>query len=130
MATPDELLVLSADRLVDAKILYSHERFEGAVYLCGYAVEFALKSKICQLMKWSEYPSSELTEKQSRKYKVHDLEKLLLLSGEESRVKNVMPAEWSVLTGWDPGMRYSSMKPTDSSTDMMIKSAEKFLKGL
>jgi HEPN domain-containing protein len=34
-------------RLQDADILLTSERYDGAIYLCGYAVELALKARIC-----------------------------------------------------------------------------------
>jgi HEPN domain-containing protein len=35
--------------LEDANALLETGRLESAVYLCGYAVEFALKARICKL---------------------------------------------------------------------------------
>jgi hypothetical protein len=34
------------------------ERFDGAFYLSGYAVELALKARICRTLKWRATPST------------------------------------------------------------------------
>ena len=57
--TPEELWGLSQERLIDAKALYAAGRYEGAFYICGYAVEMGLKYKICKTLGWDEYPVSE-----------------------------------------------------------------------
>ena len=45
-------------RLKDAEVLLSAGRFDGAVYLCGYSVEIALKARICRRLKWTGFPST------------------------------------------------------------------------
>jgi HEPN domain-containing protein len=42
--TPD-LKAISRARLRDAKVLLKGKRLDGAAYLCGYAVELALKAR-------------------------------------------------------------------------------------
>ena len=44
-----ELDGLAAARLEDAKVLLASGRYDGAVYMCGYAVEIALKARICRM---------------------------------------------------------------------------------
>ena len=43
-------------KLKDAVSLHQKRRYDAALYLCGYAVEIALKIRVCELMKWTEYP--------------------------------------------------------------------------
>ena len=43
-----ELDSIARARIEDAKALLTAGRFDGATYLCGYAVELALKSRICR----------------------------------------------------------------------------------
>ena len=52
-----ELKKLVSARLKDAEVLYKGKRYDGAVYLCGYAVELILKAKICKTLRWPEFPS-------------------------------------------------------------------------
>jgi hypothetical protein len=46
-----ELDRLARARLEDAKALLAATRYDGAVYLCGYAVEVALKARTCRAIK-------------------------------------------------------------------------------
>jgi HEPN domain-containing protein len=46
-------------RLEDAEALLQSGRYDSAVYLCGYAVELALKARICLNLNWNEYPASK-----------------------------------------------------------------------
>jgi len=55
MPTRGELSKLSRVRLRDAEVLYRHGRFASAYYICGYAVEFALKARICATLGWANY---------------------------------------------------------------------------
>ena len=43
-----ELDNIARARLEDAKTLLAASRFDGATYLCGYAVEVALKARTAQ----------------------------------------------------------------------------------
>lgn len=36
-----------------AKLLRTRHSYDAAVYLCGYAVEIALKARICRTLKWT-----------------------------------------------------------------------------
>jgi HEPN domain-containing protein len=44
----EELDTIARARLKDAKSLLAAGSFDGATYVCGYAVELALKAQICQ----------------------------------------------------------------------------------
>jgi hypothetical protein len=45
-----ELEDIAATRLHDAKVLLEATRFDGATYLCGYAVERSLNARICRTL--------------------------------------------------------------------------------
>ncbi|MEN9664929.1 MAG: hypothetical protein RLZZ326_1292 [Planctomycetota bacterium] len=54
----EKLMVL---RLKEAELLLRHRDWDGAYYLAGYAVEFALKIRvIAQLMKSNSFPDKKL----------------------------------------------------------------------
>ncbi len=53
MPTRNELKELAKLRLAEAEKLCDAGYYDGAAYLCGYAVEFALKARICRLT-WRE----------------------------------------------------------------------------
>jgi HEPN domain len=58
MIPVSELDGIASARLEDAKTLLSAGRFDGASYLCGYAVEVALKARICRVLSWPDFPST------------------------------------------------------------------------
>jgi len=45
--TIKQLRDIARERIKDAEALFGAERYEGAMYICGYAVEIALKARIC-----------------------------------------------------------------------------------
>ncbi len=45
-------------RLHDAEVLLANGCHDGAAYLCGYAVELALKRRICIKFGWPDYKTS------------------------------------------------------------------------
>jgi HEPN domain-containing protein len=131
--TKEQLKILSNDRLEDAKRLYEAERFDWAVYTCGYAVELALKKKICETLRWHGYPNTKKEFEKLQSFKTHELDMLLHFSGIEDQIK-VEGAEefaiWSILASWNPEMRYSSQGQTKDSAKLLIESAETFLRKL
>ena len=66
-------------RLDDAKTLFAAARFDGATYLCGYAVEVALKARICRTLNWPEFPSTGSEFQAYRSFQTHELDVLLRL---------------------------------------------------
>ena len=94
-------------RLRDARVLANANRYEGAIYLCGYAVELGLKARICKTLKWQGWPSGGKEFEGYQSFKTHDLDVLLHLSGIEDRIKTERFKEWSAVAGWDPQYRYN-----------------------
>ena len=119
---PENLHELSEERLADAQALYDAKRYEGAFYICGYAVEVALKKKICTMLDWDEYPTNG---KLYGSFKTHDLDVLLHLSGVEKRVS--LSTEWSIVMRWDVEIRYSPEKQTPENVKLMIEAARSLL---
>jgi len=118
MPTRNELKKLARLRLKEAETLFASRLYDGAVYLSGYVVEFALKARICKLLDVSEYPSSG---KLKSVYAVHDFNQLLLLAGLQSKLdpNNVaLFTNWSTATPWTPERRYSP-KGTVSRADAL-----------
>lgn len=130
IATAD-LKAIARARLRDAKVLAKGNRPDGAVYLCGYAVEMALKARICRTLKWTGFPETAVEFKGLQSVKTHDLEILLRLSGVEGRIKTKHMAEWSVVLDWDPEKRYQTIgKFTQQKANDVIQAATKLLSAL
>lgn len=115
-------------RLKDAQILAESNRFEGAIYLCGYAVELGLKARICKTLNWPSFPSTRKEFEGYQSFKTHDLDVLLHLTGIEGQIKTKLLAEWSAVAAWDPDSRYNPAGNASSSdADLMITSAKTLL---
>jgi len=94
---------------MDAECLFTGGWYDGAVYLCGYAVEMALKARICRTLKWPEFdPSGPL-----QAFKTHNFEFLLSLSGIEPKIRSLHLKHWSTVNKWEPELRY---RPVGSTT--------------
>lgn len=131
MLSTADLISIAEARLQDAEALCKAARFDGAVYLVGYAVEIALKARICRTLAWTHYPATRGEFDGLLSFKTHDLDILLRLSGIELDMKSKYMTEWSSIIGWDPEARY---KPVGSATDQsaveMIESAKALVKFL
>lgn len=115
-------------RLRDAQVLVRAGRFDGAFYLCGYAVEIALKSRICRTLKWAGFPQTAGEFAGLGSVRTHDLEILLRFSGIEDRIKGKYVSEWSVVLTWNPEKRYQSIgQSSPQQAADMLSSAKRLL---
>jgi uncharacterized protein (UPF0332 family) len=131
MISIHELIRIASARLKDAEILYRGKRYDGAVYLCGYAVELTLKAKICKTLKWNGFPSTNSEFQGLQSFKTHRLDLLLKLCGQEGKIKTTFLADWSIVASWDSETRYSivgTVSKTEASD--MIESAKVVIKSL
>jgi hypothetical protein len=104
--TIPELQNIAQARIDDATALVECGRADGAIYLCGYAIEVGLKSRICQTLKWEGFPSNNAEFKDYHSFRTHNLDVLLRLSGLEQQTKVAYLTEWSIVRQWDPESRY------------------------
>jgi HEPN domain-containing protein len=113
MLTKNELQKISRARLRDSEILLNSGRYDGAIYLCGYALEIKLKLRICKTLGWPGYPSTNKEFENLQSFKTHKLDILLRLSGIEKKIKENYLGLWSIAAEWDPEARY---RPIGSAT--------------
>jgi len=131
MISTKDLRTIARARLRDAQVLLRAKRFDGAWYLCGYAVELALKARICRTLKWPGFPESAQDFKGLQSVKTHDLDILLRFSGVEDRVRAKHTAEWSVVLDWNPEKRYQANRlSTEQQATNMVKCVERLLEVL
>lgn len=107
MITRADLQKTAREYLDAAIILRAERKYDVSVYLCGYAVEIALKDRTCETLHWPSFPDTPGEFKNLTSFKTHNLEILLRLSGIEDRIKPALAGDWSVVTKWDPEQRYS-----------------------
>lgn len=106
MISIEDLRAVAEARIEDARVLLENNRFDGAAYVCGYAVELALKARICSALNWAGFPETRKEFENFSSFKTHKLDVLLALSGQENRIKTEYLSEWSVVSTWDPEARY------------------------
>jgi HEPN domain-containing protein len=120
MIDRDELRRIAQARLEDAEVLLRASRYDGAIYVCGYAVELALKARICETLNWSGYPSTRAEFQDYQTLRTHDLNVLLRLSGIEDRIKTDFAAEWRTAATWNPEARYLAVGATSEQDAMLM----------
>jgi len=119
-----EIKLIAQARLKDAEVLFEAQRYEGAVYLCGYVVELGLKYKICKTLNWDDFPLTRGEFKNYSSFKSHDLDVLLHLSGAEENIKSKFLAEWSAVSEWNPEKRYEPIgNVKEEEARLMLESA-------
>lgn len=132
MLKRSDLRKIARARIKDGEILFKSRRYDGAIYLCGYAVEIALKARICKTLRWDGYPENRSEFQNFKTFRTHDLEILLQLSGMEDKIKTTkFFADWSVVCTWDPKIRYKPVgtaKKEDVAS--MIQSSKNLLRVL
>ena len=92
-------------RMKEAKILLDHQVWDGAYYLAGYAVEFALKVRIISdLMKSDGFPDLNF----AKKFYQHELTALLALTKlkDEMTTDPSVSAHWEIAKDWSEQSRY------------------------
>ena len=95
-------------RVAEARVLLDNGYFAGAYYLAGYAVECAIKACIARQIKLHDIPDKKLI----NEFYVHDLEKLIKISGLEGELKleeKSNPAfgtNWTIVKDWSEQRRY------------------------
>ena len=95
-------------RFREAKNLLENGHYEGAYYLCGYAVECALKACIAKQTRKHEFPDKN---KVSSSH-THNLGVLVKLAGLESERNTKADADesfnanWSLVDSWNESSRY------------------------
>ncbi|HSZ59782.1 MAG TPA: hypothetical protein VK797_29330 [Tepidisphaeraceae bacterium] len=131
MLTIPELTSLARARLKDADALFSKGRHDGASYICGYAVEIALKARIAKTLKWAGFPSDGGEFKGLENLKTHNLRLLLRLSGWDAKIKAKYSPEWLAVSQWNPESRYQPAgNVTQGDANLMIESARRIVGAL
>jgi HEPN domain-containing protein len=113
-----------------AKLLRTRRSYDVAVYLCDYAVEIALKARICRALNWTTgFPETRKEFDGKSSLKTHDLEVLLDFTAIQSSVKLSHFADWAIVNKWNPEQRYSPPgTKTLAEADDMIQATQNLLR--
>lgn len=129
MITRTDLRKTAREYLQSAKILQANRKYDVAIYLCGYAVEIALKDRICRTLKWPGFPATSGEFSDYRSFQTHNLETLLHLTTIEDRVKAALGGDWSTVARWNPEQRYNPRGTyTAADTANTVNATKKALK--
>lgn len=129
MITIQELETIAQARLLDAEALIRAGRFDGATYICGYAIELSLKARICKTLNWEGFPSSNSEFRDYQSFKVHNLDVLLHLSGIEEGIKEKHMTDWSNVKTWNPESRYKTVSSVSKEqAEMMLNSVKELIR--
>ena len=115
MKNPIDIQNLADLRIKEAVKLQRSKFYDGAFYLAGYAVELYLKAKICENMDVPDFydthvPKSDL----SKTFLIHNLDRLVLLSGLYTKfeaAKKTVPNltdHWDKVLTWSEKSRYNN----------------------
>ena len=116
-----------------AKLLRTRSSYDAAVYLCGYAVEIALKARICQTLNWiTGFPETQ-SEFQDRGalLKTHNFQVLLEYTAIQENIRKNFLNEWSIVRPWSPEQRYNPVGTKSLiDADEMLAATQKLLRRL
>ncbi len=122
---------LAKSRLQEARILHKNKKYDGSVYLAGYAVEIGLKLEICRVLNWHGFPYTRSEFDDLNSFKTHKLHILLKFTGLEASLRKdtKLYANWIIITGWDPEIRYKPIGIVSKEESInTIKAAATLLK--
>jgi hypothetical protein len=106
--TRDDFQKLADERIADAEALLQAERFGGAYYFSGLAVECALKARIASRTNAFDFPDL----KRAQNSRQHDLERLVEAAELKSTLDQQMAANprfrvnWNTVKQWQIETRY------------------------
>ncbi len=104
-------------RMKEAKALLDLKDWDGAYYLVGYAVEFALKIRIIgQLMKSDRFPDKKAVEN----FYKHELPGLRTLAALDVEMDNdpAIASQWKIVKDWSEQTRYQIGMKEQEATDL------------
>jgi HEPN domain-containing protein len=125
MISVEELKKLANTRLKDAEILHKNHSHDGAIYLCGYAIELGLKAIVCKNLNQmgtisiSHIPSTKDEFRIIQSLATHKIDDLLSLAPPDiiKNIKTKYLEDWSIVQQWNVEMRYSPIRGQQVSGD-------------
>ena len=91
-------------------------------------MEVTLKARICRTLNWAEFPSTGGEFQPYRSFQTHELDVLLRLSGQETRIKQNHFSPWNAVAVWKVESRYNVVGTAQQpDATAMIQAAEELL---
>lgn len=100
---------LAKVRLREAKLLLAANAPDGAYYLAGYAVEFALKACIAKSTERHDFPDKS----RANRSHTHNMRELIMVAGlkdahEEAMREYDFSRRWDIMLQWSQESRYQA----------------------
>ena len=117
----------SSERWKDAQCLYAAGRYQGAIYLSGYALECQLKANVCSTRR------VKFLEESYAKSLGHDLARALHAAGLNRKLSNnedLRVAFLEIANRWSTGIRYSGGGSNKGECERFLKDSEGLLSWL
>lgn len=130
MIKPSDLRANAKAKLEDARLLLDHGRYDGCAYIAGYAVELALKARVCSTLKWPGYPDSKKEFEKLASFKTHDFDTLSLLSNAGDVISPQHGPEWLLVKSWKPEDRYKAVGTVSEDARVFYLAVEILLQQL
>lgn len=114
LATSSDFRILALARQKETTALYENGFYDGAYYLSGYAVEFALKAAICKNLNMDIFVKNAVSGNVLKAFQIHDLPDLAVLAGLKQELAVLIDASsdfnrtWSLVSNWNEQRRYQS----------------------
>jgi HEPN domain-containing protein len=114
----NDLQNLARIRLRESRLLLKNGHYEGAYYLCGYAVECALKACIAKKTKEHDFPDKRIV---NASY-THSLNNLIKIAGlgedfnKERKNHKDFESQWGIVKDWNESSRYKKIKGKDAKS--------------
>ena len=125
MISVSDLEQVATNRFEDAKCLLNGERFDGAVYLGGYALEIAFKVRLCRDAGRSDFPTdnNEFKLNSLKPWQTHKLNNLLSQCTLSIKGCVTNSLDWQVVGNhWNVEMRYSKSQITQDDAEDFLES--------
>jgi hypothetical protein len=114
----------SIERWRDAECLHAAARFQGAIYLCGYALECELKYCVCVAR-----GVARMEEREAKRLG-HELPELLDAAGRArllSRNRDLFVAFQSINSSWSTEIRYSGGRSSRKDSERFLRDSRVLL---
>ena len=114
----------SGERWKDAQCLYEAGRYQGAIYLCGYAIECQLKASVCTAR------GVESLEQREAKKLGHELTHVLdaaRLSRKLNENKDLHTAFYEIANRWSTAIRYTGGGSGEWECERFLRDSEALL---
>jgi HEPN domain-containing protein len=131
MISIGELEKIANERLAYAEWLIKGQRFDSAIYLCGYCLEIAFKVRLCKDAGRADFPETSLEFKQHnlKHWQTHSLQELSALCHLDGLFKKkYQPEFFSIRRIWSVEMRYKTSYLQKEDANDFFEAIKKLLK--